>query len=138
MTICYFAFFDAAPVPGARIGATDLEHVLALIGATPGLAKALVHTPTDTATPHPFSDDGPAPALALQLYFAAIADLEAVTRADGHLQALARAGALPSLAGAAVTQQAMVARMFPVSDPVFATAPGERPGSYLVHYPGAA
>ena len=136
--ICYFAYFSLLAAPSARISAPDLERVAEVVDAIPGLVKGLVHTPTGSDTPHPFANDGPAPALALQLYFDGVEALEAAARSDGHLQDLARAGALPSLDGAIVTQQAMIVRRFPVDDPVFATPPAERACSHLVHYPGAA
>jgi uncharacterized protein (TIGR02118 family) len=106
------------------------------VRATPRLIKGLVYTPA--ATRDPYLDDGPSPPLGLQLYFADIADLEAALAASGHLQALAAPGALPSLAGARVEQQAMLARDFAVPDARFASPPGQLPCSYLVHYPGTA
>ena len=81
---------------------------------------ALIYTPAQTHDP--YLDNGRPPALALQLYFADIAALEAALDRGGHLQALAAPDALPSLHGAAVTQQAMLARGFPVPDAVAASA----------------
>ena len=80
----------------------------------PGWREGLIYTPAQTHDP--YLDDGRPPALALQLYFADIAALEAALARDGYLQALAAPDALPSLRGAAVTQQAMLARAFPVPD----------------------
>jgi hypothetical protein len=137
LTIAYFAYFEVADA-AARIAPTDLDHVIGVVRHLPRLVRGLVFTPTETRTEHYFADDPPAPALALQLDFATIADLEDILRRDGALQSLAAAEALPSLEGARVTHQAMVARPFPVDDPKFATAPGALPCSYLVHYPGAA
>jgi len=65
-------------------------------------------------------------------------DLEAAVAPDGHLQALARPTNLPSLAGTAPLQQAMVARSFSVPQPNFQTPSRELPCTYLVHYPGKA
>ena len=79
-------------------------------------------------------DDGTPPQLAIQLLFGDIADLEAALAPVGHLQALAAPGALPSLAGAAREQQAMLARGFAVPDP----GPVEPSCTFLVHYPGEA
>jgi hypothetical protein len=56
----------------------------------------------------------------------------------GHLQALAAPGTLPSLAAAEVSQQAMLARSFPVPDPTFRSAPGAPHCTYLVSYEGEA
>jgi hypothetical protein len=126
MTVTYIASFRHDGV----VEAGDVHWLERLLAATPGLARGLIYTPAQTHDP--YLDDGRPPALAVQLYFHDIAALEAVLARDGHLQALGAADALPSLHGAAVTQQAMLARAFPVPD--------ARNGScsYLVTYEGAA
>lgn len=132
----WFAYFQDAADPDLRL--TDAEHarVLEIVAATPGLAKGLVFTPWDVSGL--YFDDGPSPQLALELYFDDIGEMEGALARDGHLQALAAPDALPSLGNAAVEQQAMVARAFPVPDPEFRTPAGAPHCSYLVHYPGAA
>ena len=95
------------------------------------MTEALLFTPGTTHDP--YLNDGEPPALALQLYFDAIASLEAALAADGALMALAE---LPSLSGA--TQQAMLARPFAVPDPVFRTPPDKPHCTYLVAYEGTA
>jgi len=137
MSISYFAYFEPSD-PNARIALADFERARDVVRALPRLIRGLLFTPPETKTKHYFADDPPAPALALQLYFDAVADLEAVLRRDGALQALAAADALPSLKGARITHQAMVARRFPVDQPQFETVSTTLPCSYLVHYPGAA
>jgi hypothetical protein len=137
MTVAYFVYFEL-PDAAARITRADLDQVIEVVSHLPRLVRGLVFTPTETKTEHFFADDPPAPALALQLDFATIGDLEDILRRDGALQSLAGANALPSLKDARVAHQAMVARPFPVDDPKFATPPGALPCSYLVHYPGAA
>ncbi|MCZ7566323.1 MAG: hypothetical protein M5U08_23060 [Burkholderiales bacterium] len=136
MLISYFIVYQR----GARLDLVasdaDRERFAGILRATPGLAKALVYTPDSAADP--YLNDGLPPPLAAQLYFGDVADLEAALARDGHLQALAAPGALPSLAGAEVVQQAMLTRTFAVPDPVFRTAPGRLPCSYLVAYPGPA
>jgi hypothetical protein len=134
--ISYFAVFDRAAQPDLRLAPDDLARVAALARATPRLRTALIHTPATTRDP--YLDDGPSPPLVLQLYFDALADLEAALARGGPLQALAAPDTLPSLAGAAVSQQAMLARRFPVPDARFRTPAGGLPCSYLVHYPGVA
>lgn len=133
MTVTYFASFRHADV----VSAEDLSWLERLVAATPGLARGLIYTPAQTHDP--YLDDGRPPALALQLYFPDIAALEAALAQDGYLQALVERDALPSLHGAAVTQQAMLARAFPVPD---ARSDGGAPGapgcSYLVTYEGVA
>jgi uncharacterized protein (TIGR02118 family) len=74
----------------------------------------------------------------LQLYFDDIASLEATLAADGYLQSLAAADAVPSLKHANVTQQAMLVRQFPVPEATLRTPPGELPCTYLVAYEGKA
>lgn len=129
MMVTYFVSFRHE----GMVAAEDLrwlEHVLA---ATPGLLHGQLYTPAQTHDP--YLDDGRPPALAVQLYFSGIAALEAAAARDGHLQALAATDALPSLRGAAVTQQAMLARAFPVP----AARDGAASGcTYLVTYEGAA
>ncbi|MCK9917675.1 hypothetical protein MXD81_51910 [Microbacteriaceae bacterium K1510] len=137
MGVSYFAYFELSD-PAARMAPADLDRVTAVIAGLPRLRRGLVFTPTDTKTEHYFPDDPPAPALALQLQFDVLEDLEAVLRRDGALQALAAPDALPSLAGARVTHQAMTTRSFPVDEPRGAAVSPALSCSYLVHYPGAA
>jgi hypothetical protein len=136
MQFSYFAVFDRAERADMRLSPGDLARVIELARTTPLLRKALVYTPESTRDP--YLDDGPSPPLALQLYFDDLAHLEAALARGGHLQSLAAAGALPSLAGATVRQQAMLTRPFPVPDARFRTPAGSLPCTYLVHYPGVA
>ena len=129
MQVCWFA-----NIRGAPIGAETLRRLETLLAATPGMARALIHR--SASTHDPYLDDGPPPALALQLYFDDIAALEAALAANGHLQALADPAVLPGVNEA--TQQAMLARSFPVPDPVFRTPAGAPACTYLVAYEGAA
>ena len=122
MRLCWFANFR---------GALASPELAPLLAATPGLDEALIHT--SASTHDPYLDDGPPPSLALQLYFRDIAAMEAALGRRGHLQALA---AMPGMAEG--TQQAMIARAFPVPDPVFRTGQGGLPCTYLVAYEGAA
>jgi hypothetical protein len=117
----------------AAASAEDLSWLARVLAATPGMVRGLTCTPA--VTHDPYLDDGRPPALVVQLYFSDIAALEAALARHGHLQALAAADALPSLRGAAVTQQAMLARDFPVPQP--ARSDGQR-CAYLVTYDGAA
>ncbi len=105
--------------------APDMDRVGFVVGGVPGLSHALIYTPA--AAHDPYLDDGPPPALALQLYFADIADLESACARDGALQRL------PPFHGADITQQAMLARKYPVPEP----AP-DLACTYLVAYTGAA
>jgi len=138
LSFAYFATFHDRARPDLRIAPDELAGVLDIVAATPGLRRGLVFTPETTHDPYATIHDGPSPQLALELYFARIDQLESALARDGHLQALAGPRALPSLSRADVTQQAMVARPFPVPDPAFRTAPGDWPCTYLVHYLGQA
>ena len=132
MRFCYFLTFENAS-PQAKLSAADKAGIAALIAATPALRHADLHLPT--VTRDIYTADGPSPLLALQLYFDELTELEAAIRPGGHLQALAKEGAYPSLAGTTATQQAMLARHFPVAG----ESPWVRPRcSFLVHYPGPA
>jgi len=136
VTIAYFVTFQDPQKQDVRISEGDLARVVEVVRTTPRLRKGLVFTPDQARDP--YAKEPPSPPLVLELYFADIADLEAAISAGGHLQALARRESLPSLANADVSQQAMIARSFPVPDPVFRTPSGGRPCTYLVHYPGWA
>ena len=129
MRICWFANLRGAALPDAAIA-----RLTPLLAATPGVGEVLVHTPASTHDP--YLDDGAPPSLALQLYFDDVAAMEAALARGGHLQALADPAVLPGVASA--TQQAMIARAFPVPDPAFRTPVGSLPCTYLVAYEGAA
>ncbi len=133
MRLCWFA---RASATGAVVSEPELAWLAATIAAVPGVTEALLFTP---ATTHdPYLNDGAPPALALQVYFDDIESLESAFAADGPLLALADPARLPSLTGAAFTQQAMLARSFAVPDPVFRTPADGFPCTYLVAYEGTA
>jgi hypothetical protein len=123
MRLCWFGQFPAADLDAAARTRLD-----ALLAATPGVAEVLVHSAGRTSDP--YLDDGAPPALALQLYFDHIAAMESALAKGGHLQPLA---ALPA---AGATQQAMLARAFPVPDTRFRTPEGQPHCTYLVAYEG--
>jgi uncharacterized protein (TIGR02118 family) len=125
MIISWFAMFrsDNEASPDA------LRRLDDLLLHTPGLAKGLVYTPSTTSDP--YLNDGPPPALGLQLDFADIADLEAACAPNGPLQALASI-----MPGAEVAEQAMLTRRFPVPSAQFGTP--EPHCTYLVAYEGEA
>ncbi len=119
--------------PARRATVDEISRFIAVLRHAPGLARALVFTPE--AADDPYLNDGPCPPLAAELYFDSIAALEAALARNGELQALAAPDLLPGLTGAEVTQQAMLARPFPVPQP----APPDAPGcTYLVSYDGVA
>jgi hypothetical protein len=136
MTVCWFALFRHLAAPQVRISDADLSWLARFVAATPGLRQGVIYTPSSTSDP--YLDDGPPPALGLQLYFDDIAAMELAVAADGHLHGLAAPGALPSLDGANATQQAMLVRRYPVPDAEFRTSLSELPCTYLVAYEGEA
>lgn len=118
-----FRFVLVAP-PGATLAA-PVEDVARVAASAPGLTAALLHTPAHASDP--YLHDGPPPPVALELDFASILALEAAVAATGKLQELAR------LLPAGTTQQAMLARRYPVPD-----ANGPAACTYLVAYEGRA
>jgi hypothetical protein len=136
MGFSFFLIFDHGGRADLALSASDRRRFIDIVRATPGLQRAHIYTPETAADP--YLDDGLPPPLAAQLDFAEIEALENALARNGHLQALAAPNALPSLAGAQITQQAMLMRTFGVPDPVYRTAPGALPCSYLVSYPGPA
>jgi hypothetical protein len=138
LTFAYFATFHDHDRPKLRITPAELVSVLDVVATTPGLRRGLVFTPESTRDPYATVHDGPSPQLALELYFDRLDQLENALARAGHLQSLAMPQTLPSLVGVDVTHQAMVARPFPVRDPVFKTEAGGLPCTYLVHYLGQA
>jgi hypothetical protein len=134
--ISYFLVFEDSSRPATRLAQQELARVGEIIGQTPGLTGARIYTPDRTRDP--YLNDGPPPILAIQLYFGDIEDLERALAESGALQSLLAPGALPSLAGAEASQQAMLARVFPVPDPVFRPVADRQPCTYLVGYEGPA
>jgi len=131
MNTCLFVSFR-----GAEPSSGEVRKLDGLICSTPGLRKALVHSPASTSDP--YVKDGPPPSLVLQLYFSELPDLEAALARDGQLGGLLSGGDFPALAASEVTQQAMLVRAFKVPDPAFKTAPGQLFCTYLVSYEGEA
>lgn len=136
MRFSYIVTFRHENDPTARLSSADLEAIRTVVLSTPGLRLAHLFTP-ESARDY-YTDDGPSPLFMMQLKFNELPELEAAVAANGHLQQLADASALPSLAGTHVTQQVMVTRPFPVIDARADVAADTLPCSYLVHYPGQA
>lgn len=135
MPFVLFLHVDSSDA-GIFLDDATCARVRGIVQATPGLTRALFYRPS-TARDY-YTDDGPSPRLALQLYFDTLEALEDTIRADGHLQALAEPALLAALPGLRITHQVMYARPFPVADAVPVPDGDELPCAYLVHYPGAA
>ena len=120
----------------ARTSDTDLARAAEIVQGIPALRRGLVFTPE--RAPDPYVEYPPPPQLAFQLYFDAIAPLEAAAGRSGALMALARPDALPSVDKSGASQQAMLVRAYPVPAPGFRTRPGAFPCSDVIHYPGKA
>ena len=120
----------------ARASEPDVARAAAIVKAIPELRRGLVFTPE--RAPDPYVEYPPPPQLGFQLYFDAIAPLEAAAGRHGALQARAEPGALPSVDKTGGSQQAMLVRAYPVPDPVFRTRKGGLPCSDVIHDPGKA
>lgn len=117
------------------LSATERKRIAGRLRATAGIETALIFTPE--ATNDPYLDDGPPPLLAMQVYFADPACLDAFPLAD-FVAGLASAAVFPSLVGAELSVEVTETRVFPVPDPQRRTALGAPSCSYLVAYGGTA
>lgn len=133
MRLAFFLVFEQA---AARVSEAELAALSRLLKTVPGVCQALLFTPD--ATEDPYLDEEPPPRLAIQLYFAEIAALEAALDRSSPLHALADAASFPSLAGAPARQQAMLTRAFAPPDARPRTPAGGVPCTYLVSYEGVA
>ena len=116
-----FRFVLVAPAEAELVA--PVAEVARVAGGAPGLVAGLVHSPAKTSDP--YLDDGAPPPVALELDFATIEAMESAVA--GPLRVLA------ALLPAGTTQQAMLARRFPVPD-----AGGPGACTYLVAYEGMA
>ncbi len=122
-----FGFVDNVPID-------ERAKLDLLLRATPRLTRAQVHTPSSAS--HPYIEEGPPPALVLQLYFPDLFALEATLSRNGHLHALNSRTEFPILASAKIAEQAMLVRPFAVPEP---SPKCEEPScTYLVSYEGEA
>ena len=129
MNACLFLIFGfAGEAPIDEHAKLDL-----VLRAAPGLTRARVHTPSSAI--HPYIEEGPPPALVLQLYFPDLPALEANLSRNGHLHILNSRTEFPVLSSVRIAEQAMLVRPFTV--PEF--APDRDPQcTYLVSYEGEA
>jgi hypothetical protein len=129
MKIAYFLTYHDEAEPGRRASDAGLEQFKQILAGIRGVSRALVFTPEKTSDP--YLKDEASPQLAAELYFDDIAPLERAAARGGALQPLA-----DLLPRAHVTQQAMLARSFPVPEPRFqGSGP---PCTNLVGYEGPA
>jgi len=134
MQLCLFLSFRLRF--GSSLSLAETAKLDQLVGAIPGLTKALVHTPARASDP--YLDDGPPPSLVLQLYFSELANLETALGRNGQLSLLVLRGEFEASGQADITQRAMLVRSFAVPEPVFAKPPEEPCCTYLVAYEGEA
>ena len=115
MPFCLF-LSAYAPDGSRRIDGAGLAvHCGTLSGAIPGLNTIVVHVPVLLDPVDPFLAPDDPPGCVLQLYFEALADLEAATSGASPLLSLFDPAYLPMLSGCDWTQQVMVVRTFPVA-----------------------
>ena len=135
MSVDLVLFWDwAADTPETGISEASRAMLHELLNALPGLELAHIFTPAKTDDI--YTDDGRSPPLGLQLSFASISALEAAAGETGALQALFTKEALPGLRPEQANAQAFLRRDFAVDAPDH--APGAKPCSFVVHYPGPA
>jgi uncharacterized protein (TIGR02118 family) len=115
--------------PTAQISETDQQLAAEMLLRLAGVEEALLFLPAHGHDP--YLDDGPPPPLAIQIKFSSIEALEAASHEAAGL------GALDSLRGAEIGEQAMLTRVFDVPE-----ADGPTPDmpacTYLVAYEGEA
>ena len=133
MSVALFVMVEAPGAAGSGLDHAAVAAVAAVAADTRGLRDALAYRPVAEAVDHPFTADGPGPALALELGFGTQDEAEAALRPDrlGRLD-----DALP--ADAAVSHQLFAPRRFPVAGPDVRVAAGEGFCTYLVRYQGRA
>ncbi len=128
--ICWFLDFTLPVGVSVDVSVDELGALRACLRGVRGLKRSAVFTPSRARDP--YLDDGASPPLILECYFSDIGALEAALGVAGGLRPLAE-GLLPSLAGASVTQQAMLARGYAVPEPE-----GRAACTYVVRYEGVA
>lgn len=134
MAVLLTLFWQRTETTPESLPERDLALVREVLSATPGLCEAQIFTPAQAEDI--YTDDGLSPPLGLQLHFDGIAALERAAGPEGALQPLCRPGALTGLDPARAEAQAFLKRGYAVDTP--AHAPGARPCSFVVHYPGPA
>ena len=130
MSFVHFVYFHAQ-TPGQQLSADAVSQAREVIRNLPGLKRGLLYTPA--MAKDYYTDDGPSPSLAMQLYYDDLPTLEATLRTGGALAGLGEA-----LPVAGIDHQVMVGRSFPVDDATWQPDGSEPRCAYLVHYPGAA
>lgn len=133
MTISWFCFFHHRD-SNRRLSSEEHDKLREWIRGCPGLIEGWLYVPSTIS--HPYGAESVAPALALELKFATVADCEGNLGDAGVLQRLADPDFLQSLAGADATQQGMLGRSFDVADP--GDDARTKFCTYLVDYPGPA
>lgn len=136
MKFCLFVtFVQGQPTPGV-ITSLEFAELKAFLLATPQLCVARLHSPAHALDP--MLDDGPPPALVLQLIFTEIEALESALAPNGYLQALPEQALIKRLAGCEISQQAMLVRSYAVPQPSTQLVSGGPYCTYLVGYEGPA
>ncbi|MFT5349505.1 MAG: hypothetical protein ACI909_001075 [Planctomycetota bacterium] len=134
MSFVHFIYIQSSDA-SASLSVEIIPQVREIILTTPGLTRGLFNLP---AQAHDYyTDDGPSPCLALQLYYADLETLEQQIGSKGHLQKLDDPILWTGLPGLRITHQVMYARDYSLDNAVY-HSDREPPCSYLVHYPGKA
>lgn len=130
MSFVHFIYMHSA-TPGQSLPQAEVDAVRAAVQTLPGLKRGLLYTPA--MAKDFYTDDGPSPSLALQLYYDDLPTLEATLRAGGTLSETVK-----SLSVTGIDHQVMVGRSYPVTDATWQPDGDEPRCAYLVHYPGEA
>ena len=135
MSFVHFIYIQSSKA-NIKLAEEKVTKLREIIRTTPGLTRGLFYLPT-TAKDY-YTDDGPSPRLALQLYYDDLESLEKTISANGHLQKLNDSTLWAGLPDLRITHQVMYARDYSL-DNNDEYADTEQPlCSYLVHYPGKA
>ena len=135
MSFVHFIFIQSSSAK-IKLSKEKVTQVREIVRATPGLTRGLFYLPT-TANDY-YTDDGPSPRLALQLYYNDLEVLEKTISEKGYLQRLNDLTLWTGLDGLRITHQVMYARDYSLSKADEHSETDEPLCSYLVHYPGKA
>ena len=135
MSLVHFVYIQSNDA-NTFLSAKIVAQIRQIVIATPGLSRGLFYLPAQAQDY--YTDDGPSPRLALQLYYNNLEMLEKTICAKGHLQMLTDSELWTELPGLRITHQVMYARDYTLPSTANLAETDEPLCSYLVHYPGKA
>ena len=135
MSFVHFIYIQSSTAT-AFLSPEIVTQLQQIVRATPALTRGLFYLPAKAQDY--YTDDGPSPRLALQLYYSDLETLEKAICTGGYLQILTDSALWIGLPGLRITHQVMYARDYTLLDTADLSDTGEPLCSYLVHYPGKA